>query len=238
MIYGIFNHVVKPPYVRLRSMLADVVFERRYGVRTAGRIELAELGLAGEDRSNYKAVGWLGLRRILRRREVSDTDVFIDFGSGMGRAVIVAAFYPFRRVIGVELSATLNDTARHNVERCASRLRCQDVSLVHSDVLDYSIPDDVTVAFFNNPFQGPIFVEVINRLLASVDRNPRELRIIYGTPKEEPFLLGTGRIHPVRTAHGFRPAKEWSRTNSMRLYRVSAAPVAAHATSSGQDVTR
>lgn len=217
----IFDHVVKPPYVWLRNTAGNALFERRYGVRTAGYIDLAELGLASDERENYKPTGWLSLRRILPRRDVNANDVFIDFGSGKGRAVIEAARYPFRRVIGVELSKVLHDIACENIERSASRLRCQDIVLVHSDVLDYSIPDDVTVAFFNNPFRGATFAEVINRLLASVDRNPRELRIVYGNPIEEPFLLSTGRIHPVRTARGWRPTSEWSRSNSVRLYRVA-----------------
>ncbi len=221
VVRQIFHHVVKPPYVWLRNAAVDVLFERRYGVRTAGRIDLAELGLASEERKDYKPAGWLSLRRILPRREVSANDVFIDFGSGKGRAVIEAARYPFRRVIGVELSEVLHDIARKNIESSASRLQCQDVLLVHSDVLDYSIPDDVTVVFLNNPFRGATFAEVINRLLASVDHNPRELRIIYGNPIEEPFLLSTGRIHPVRTARGLRPTSEWSRSNSIRLYRVT-----------------
>ena len=58
------------------------------------------------------------LRRILPAREVEPHDVFLDIGCGMGRAVYqAAANYPFKRVIGVELSHELTQAARRNIER-------------------------------------------------------------------------------------------------------------------------
>lgn len=127
----------------------------------------------------------MSLRRILPPREVTDHDVFVDFGSGMGRVVLQAARYPFRKVIGVEVSETLHSIARENIDRNRQRLRCPDTELVHADALDYELPDDVTVAFLYNPFRGEIFATVIERLLQSVERNPRPLRIIYVNPIEE-----------------------------------------------------
>ena len=48
-------------------------------------------------------------------REIRPDDVFIDLGSGMGRMVLEAARYPFKRVIGVELVEQLHDLARANL---------------------------------------------------------------------------------------------------------------------------
>ncbi len=128
------------------------------------------------------------LRRILPPREVTNHDVFVDFGSGMDRVVLQAARYPFRKVIGVEISERLHRIARKNLVRNRRRLRCPDIELVHADVLDYELADDVTAAFLYNPFQGEIFPTVVARLLQSVERNPRPLRIIYVNPVEEPLL--------------------------------------------------
>ncbi|MFC6005458.1 hypothetical protein ACFPZ0_28435, partial [Streptomonospora nanhaiensis] len=105
----------------------------------------------------------------------------------------------FRKVIGVGLSAELTDIARDNIQNMRVRRRCGEIELIASDVLDYDIPDDVTVAFFNNPFRGKIFSEVIDRLVASVDRAPRPVRMIYGNPLEEPYLVSTGRFQHLRT---------------------------------------
>jgi hypothetical protein len=126
-------------------------------------------------------------------------------------------------VEGVELSSELTKIAENNIHRNHHRLRCQDVRLVSCDALEYEIPDDLTVAYFFNPFQGPIFASVIDRLRASVDRHPRRLRIIYLNPVEEQMLLDAG-FRITRRLHGMRPGHVWSRSNSTRMYELPPAP--------------
>ena len=216
---AVFDKILKPVYVLLRSRLTDVLFEHPTGIRTSTEVGLEELGLAAEHRSGYKPSGWLSLRRVLRRREVRPTDVFLDLGSGMGRVVIQAARYPFRRVLGVELSPQLHRIAVDNVRRSVPGHRLGDVELVNCDVLDYAVPDDVTVAYFANPFTGRIFAAALDNLLSSLERNPRTLRLIYFNPVEERMILERGG-QPVRTVRGMRPSREWSRSNSIRMYRL------------------
>lgn len=212
-------------YRAVRRFAATVLFERRYGVRTEGRLSSEDLGLTGEDQSPYRAAGWLTLRLVLPRREVSDQDVFVDLGSGMGRVVLQAALmYPFRRVVGVEISEMLHGVACDNLDRNRSRLRCDDVSLVRSDVLDFEIPDDVTVVFAYNPFVGSTFREVMERLVESVDRRPRPVRIVYGNPREEAMVWETGRVRLVRTLPGLRPGREWARSNSWKVFEILPRP--------------
>ena len=220
MLRRLFSLVIRPPYVWLRDGTTYLLFERRLGVRTSGVIEPDELGIAAPGRERYKPVGLLQFRRILPRRTVTAEDVFLDIGSGMGRAVLLAAGYPFRRVIGVELSTQLVDIAQDNIDRSRAKLRCKDVVLVHADAVDYVIPDDVTLVFMYNPVRGENFAAVVKNVLDSYDRRPRTLRIAYGNPREEPTLLSTGRIRMIRQVRGFRPGREWSRSNSFKMYTV------------------
>jgi hypothetical protein len=218
-----FGRLVRPVYLVLRHWLGQVLFERRNRIETEKVVTLEELGLAAPNRTHYRPLGWLALRRILRRREVTENDVFIDYGSGMGRVVFqAAAHYPFKRVIGVELSSELHEIAKRNFERTTRRLRCPDVELVNSDAVDYELPDDVTVVFFNNPFTGQIFESVVGKLLASIERNPRELRIIYANPNEERLLLAAG-ARQVRKLRGLRPGAEWSLSNAIHMYTLNGA---------------
>lgn len=210
--------LLKAPYLWLRDAAGEVFFERRYGVRTSGIVELDELGIGGDSRNRYQPAGWLTLRRILPKREVCRHDVFLDFGSGMGRVVLQAMQYPFQRVIGVELSAQLTRLARKNVVGNRSRQRCGEVSLICADALEYEIPNDVTVVFFYNAFTGKIFADVLGRLVESVDRAPRTMRIIYVNPIEEEVLLNSGRVRRVRTLRGLRPTAAWARSNTTRMY--------------------
>ena len=82
----------------------------------------------------------------------------------------------------------------------AHRLRCPDIELVHSDVLDFPIPEDVTHAFFFNPFQGETFGTVIARLVDSLDRKPRRLRLLYLHPVEDGRIMATGRFRRLTPA--------------------------------------
>ncbi len=209
-----------PAFARSRREVATFL-DRRLGIETEGEVGLEQLGVAGEDRNQYQPARWLALRRILPATEVGSNDVFIDFGSGKGRVVCQAARrYSCRRVIGVELSADLNAVAQANVARQRAQFRCQDVELVTCDVLDYEIPDDVTIAFFNNPFTGAVFASVIDRLIGSADARPRPLRVIYAHRSEESYLLGTGRFVVIRSARGLRPGRQWSDETTVRMYRL------------------
>jgi hypothetical protein len=96
------------------------------------------------------------------------------------------------------------------------------VELVTADATDYRLPDDVTVAYFANPFTGDIFRTVIEQLLESLDRRPRRLRLIYRNPVEHDYLMSTGRFRPVRRLRGWRPTEEWSVSNSTRMYEAQA----------------
>jgi precorrin-6B methylase 2 len=154
------------------------------------------------DRVNYQPSGWRYLRRGLRKRDISSNDVFVDFGAGKGRILCQAARYPFGRVMGVEISGALVDVARGNVERNRDKFVCKDVELVKADVLDFEIPDDVTVAYFYHPFAGKTFEAVIDRLVESIDRKPRRLTIIYACPGLESYILATGRFELRRTSRG------------------------------------
>lgn len=210
----------KPVNVGARRALVSFL-ERRNRIETEAEIELEKLGLASRDRIRYQAAGWFTLRRILPRREVGPHDVFLDIGAGMGRAVYqAAALYGFGRVIGVELSPELTRLAQRNIERNRHRLRCANVELIVSDVVDYTVPDDVTVIFCNNPVVGGLFATVVEKILTSVDRRPRRVRFIYSNPVEHHALIASGRFRPTRRLRGWRPGSEWSRSNSTQLYEV------------------
>jgi Histone methylation protein DOT1 len=183
----------------VRSWFAHLWFERRFDSRTEGVIDLETLGVAAEGRWRYEPSPWRVLRRVLRKRDIGADDVFLDMGSGMGRMLLqAAAEYGPRRVIGVEVSQELNDVARANLERNRARLRCEDFELVTADALEYEVPDDVTVVFLNNPFIGEVFERAIGRVVDSLDRRPRRMRIVYRHPLEHEAVMATGRFELVR----------------------------------------
>jgi SAM-dependent methyltransferase len=178
---------------------ASRLLERALGVQTRGVIWQKDEGYAY---GLYRPTAWLTLHELFRRLDVSERDVFLDVGSGMGRVLLVAARQPFKRVIGVEQNVEMTEIARRNVERSRRRLRCHDVELVAADVLDWEIPDDLSVVYLYCPFPEHVLERFMERLLASLDRSPRELRLIYNfsTTGNRDTILRTGRAQPVDLA--------------------------------------
>src|SRR5215813_13439142 len=100
-----------------KHFVSDLFYERRYGVRTSGRLILDR-----HDANNicYTPMNWRQLRWALPRNSVTARDVFLDIGSGKGRAVLVAAKdYPFARVLGVEFVKEFHEIAQSNLAAIA-----------------------------------------------------------------------------------------------------------------------
>jgi SAM-dependent methyltransferase len=203
-------------------MLSRLI-DRALNIDTAEMVDIRSFGLDGTNRGGYEASSWLDLRRVLRPADVSPDDVFLDLGSGKGRIVLLAARYPFKRVIGVELAEGLTAIARRNLATCRAKLRCHDVELVTADVVDYEIPDDVTVVFLYNPFQGPILDAAVSHLIASVDRRPRTVRVIYRADARHDRLTPTGRFRLLRVSLGLRLGRQWREATAVRLYALEPA---------------
>jgi hypothetical protein len=188
-----------------RSRAAQLVFERDLIARTDAYVPLDD-DLAAPGRHVHHASSWLQLRRALRGAAITTDDVLVDFGSGMGRMVYVAArHYPFGRVVGVEISQRFNDVALANLEHARPRLRCQDVQIVTADATEFAVPDDMTYAYMFNPFGGEIFEAVLANIVASLDRRPRRVTLCYLHPQMEDVVLASGRFERTRSSRPRKP---------------------------------
>jgi SAM-dependent methyltransferase len=199
--------------------------DRWLEVDTTEEVDLETLGLASPERVNYQPSGWLTLRRVLRPAEVGPADVFLDLGAGKGRVVLLAARYPFARVIGVELSESLAAVARRNVATIGVRPRCGPIEIVTADAVDFEIPDDVSVVYMNNAFRGSTFDAVIGNLLESVDRKPRRVRLIYWNADDRDRLARTGRFRLERFSAAPRLGAKWRAATAVRMYVLDAPAV-------------
>jgi SAM-dependent methyltransferase len=160
------------------------------------------------ERLAYLPSGWHVLPRALRHVGVSEDDTFVDFGCGKGRVVHQAARRPFRKVIGVEISADLAETARASLAARSGQHRAKEIEIVVADAAEYEIPDDLTIVYFFHPFFGETFDAVIRNLIDSLDRHPRRMSLIYVWPLFADQVLATGRFRLVKELRGRKhPAK-------------------------------
>jgi SAM-dependent methyltransferase len=195
--------------------------ERRYGIKTSGNIPPEEIPFppgVEYHGAPYRPSSWSVLRHVFKQLRLTGEDVFVDYGSGMGRVLIMAAREPFKRVIGVEMSDELNDIARENLDRNRDRLRC-DVDVISADAKQWEVPDDLTIAYFYCPFPPYVFDEVLKQLFASLERRPRPLRLVYffmSDPDRE-LLIATRRAKQLDFK---RPLRLRSRLRELWMFEL------------------
>jgi hypothetical protein len=110
---------------------------------------------------------------------------FVDFGAGKGLALLLAANYSFKSIVGVEYSKTLADTATANIQDYQKQRGSHPcIQCVWADAADFELPNGPTVLYLCNPFQGKVMDRVIANIEKSLQTYPRDLWVIYGTPWE------------------------------------------------------
>lgn len=174
---------------RLLHRCCDALFDWRYGVDTQGKITPGALDAIGPHKwnsSGYEAVHVATLRRMLNRLKVDKAQyMFADYGSGKGRAVMMAAMCSFRGVVGVELSPRLHKIAQRNVAALEKRRRgLAPIDLICTDAIRWQIPDHDMVIFLYNPFDSVVMRKVVSAMEAWRSRHPhRKLVVMYRNPQ-------------------------------------------------------
>ena len=112
-----------------------------------------------------------------------DQYTFIDFGAGKGRVLMLASALPFRRVVGVEFCAELQQTALTNIATLEPKqIATEEVTCIHDDVTRFPLPETPLVCYFYNPFGEVVMRQVVQRLEKSIRDNPRDILVLYLDP--------------------------------------------------------
>jgi len=170
-----------------RRLREENIFDANLGVETTDKVEVCDLDVSEDRRKHcvcYQPTRiWL-FNKILNGLHIPHKDyIFVDFGSGKGRVLLLAARYPFKKIIGVELSRQLHEMAIKNIQRCNKELQlCHDISSRCLDVANFEIPDDNIVLYFYNPFDEYVMRQVLSNIEASFRRYHRYMILIYANP--------------------------------------------------------
>src|SRR5207248_5655427 len=104
-------------------------------------------------------------RRIVRTSRVEPADFgFVDLGSGKGRTLLLASSCGFSPVFGIEVDERLCRISRENVARWTARRAGILPTIIQADARDALFPPGNLFVFMFNPFTGPLFNEVAERL--------------------------------------------------------------------------
>lgn len=147
------------------------------------------------------------LNRLLKDCRIQPNDAIIDVGCGKGNALRWMSRFPFATIDGLELSDQLASIARRNFNRLGEKR----VTIYTGDARAFEGYDAYDFIYFYNPFPEVVMQDVMQALIQSVERHPRELILIYNNPTCETAVLQSGRFQVMATY----PAK-WN--NRIVLY--------------------
>jgi SAM-dependent methyltransferase len=123
---------------------------------------------------------------------------FVDIGSGKGRALLMAADYPFRRVLGIELLPELHRVAKENVGRYKSDSRqCFTIDCLLGDACDFRFPPEPTVLYLFNPLPESGLAKMISNLEGSLREHPRPVFVLYHNPLLESVLTRSTALEKI-----------------------------------------
>jgi SAM-dependent methyltransferase len=166
-------------------------FDREYGVETDGDFDgwtyLSDLKIPSSNwirGNNYAAIEPARFHATLASLELKVEDfVFIDFGSGKGRALLLASEFPFKNITGVEFSPELHAVALANLAKNRGpKRRCDSVKSLCMDFLEFPLPPQPGVLFFFDPCDENVLAKILTKITQSLQESPRELYVIYVAP--------------------------------------------------------
>jgi len=97
--------------------------------------------------------------RLLTATALSEADVFVDLGSGLGHVTVLASMLTGVRSIGIEVEAAYVASA----QECAQGLRISRVRFICEDARAADLSSG-TVFYLYSPFTGSILADVLERL--------------------------------------------------------------------------
>jgi SAM-dependent methyltransferase len=180
----------------------DRQYDRWCSVNTAG-MDLLE-SIPDLDVNAYSPAPRSTFFLVLRQIEIDPSKfVFIDFGCGRGKPLLLASELPFKSITGIELSPDLVKTAEENLRTYRWRKRCKVIQVIHADAREYQMPNDPAICFFYDPFKADTMAQVLDNIRQSLAAAPRDLYILYILPKERHLMDQSAFLAPIKQTAGY-----------------------------------
>jgi SAM-dependent methyltransferase len=162
-------------------------FDAAHGTDTSGFVLIADLDYpqdAPADANAYGASQPSILRAALQALPPLDSFTFVDLGCGKGRPMLVASEFPFRDIVGVELSASLVGIAERNAELMAQRFPQRTrIRVALADATRFAFPAGNLVIFLANPFGDDGIAGVAAAVDRAIANEPgRGVYVVYYNP--------------------------------------------------------
>ena len=186
LIRDLFGFVRDSTPARRRSRYGDLDYDWEQRVNTtAGAVDW-QTRLLGVFHSPYQPTEPALFREMMAGPLIDFREfTFVDIGSGKGRALLLAAEYPFRKIIGVELIAELHRAAEENIAAWRAQSPARSTASIEAfcmDAREFVFPETPLVLYLFNPLPEPGLRQVVRNLEESWKQVPRQIWIVYHNP--------------------------------------------------------
>ena len=165
-------------------MTYDAKWDRRLGIRTAGRDAAAE----DAHHRAYEPTPYAVLERLAGSGWIGPDNLLVDYGCGKGRVSLFLSRETGCRSIGVDFNPALVAAAEENLRSVTGRA---DAVFLAEAAEKWDVPPEADRFYFFNPFSAGVLQSVLPRILASVYDNPRPVLLLFYYPSEDYIRLLT-----------------------------------------------
>jgi SAM-dependent methyltransferase len=125
----------------------------------------------------------------------------VDVGAGKGRALLLAAELPFRKVVGVEVSEELARIAQRNVARWSRVAKPKPkIRVVCEDAANFRWPRTPLLVYLYNPFACSLVAQMAERLATVAASGSGLVDLLYVNPTCTDTLTSQGLFVRLWTA--------------------------------------
>ncbi|MBS1852692.1 MAG: class I SAM-dependent methyltransferase [Acidobacteria bacterium] len=190
---------------RRRRRYGDMDFDWDFRVDTTSATVSWRDRLLGEFHSAYQPTEPEAFHAMLSAVDLDLSRLtFLDLGSGKGRTLLMAADYPFRRVMGVELLPALHRIAQENIEKYqAESQKCFTLEAICCDAREFVFPPEPLLVYLFNPLPELALRKVVANLERSLAEHPRAVCVLYHNALLEHVVAESKLLHKAVDAENY-----------------------------------
>ncbi len=122
---------------------------------------------------------------------------FLDYGSGMGRALYYAHKYNFKKYVGIEFAEELCNKSN----RFFKTQGITDINIININASKYCVDDDINIFYLFNSFVGDVLNKVLDNIDLSFSRSNRTILLVYLNPTCKNVVIERRSYNLVYNVH-------------------------------------
>ena len=171
-------------------MGSEKSFDSFLGIETIAETAFGDMDVClpvNEEDNNYEVTYYNDLVTMFDEISMEPEDTLVDFGCGLGRVLFYCNSRHYCRTVGIENNARVYDRLLTNAASYQSKFLDQEerMQFLNVEAEAYEIGDEDNYFYFFNPFSSATFKKVLDNIIASVRRQPRDIELLIYYPTFE-----------------------------------------------------